>query len=161
MEPNKLEPRDSFAYKLGSPGLSSLAQIKIAASNAKSNLDQIHSVIQGSSGELSSVTLRLACEAINVECAGIIEAYNAYSAAKDRTSLFLPLSEITYRLDRAIANCDSLTARLEELGKQMETSSREGKEVAIRCREVVQIVKAAAKLKKHLFPITMAAVLFN
>lgn len=132
MEPNKLDPRDFFAYKLGPPGLSSLAQIKIAASNAKSNLDKIYTINKDNPGELSSLAVRLSCEAINVECAGIIEAYNAFNVAKDRTSLFLQLSEIAYRLERATVNCDSLTTRLEEQGKHTESSSRDGKEVAVR-----------------------------
>jgi hypothetical protein len=160
MELNNLQPRDFFAYKLGPAGLSSLAQIKIAASNAKGNLDTIYAINEGSSGELSPLAVRLTCEAINIECARIIEAYNAFNLAKDRTSLFLQLSEIADRFERASVKCDSLTRQLQEQGWLIESSGRGGKEVFLRCGEVIQIVQGVATLQKHLLPIASSTALF-
>ena len=161
MEPSKLDARDSFAHKLGTSGLSSLAQIKIAASNSKGNLDKIYQINEGNPDDSSSLAVRLYSEAIGVECAGILEAYNAYNMADDRTSLFLPLSEISYRLDRAILVCESLSTRLDEQSKHIEPPSRDAKELAVRYKEVIQIIKGAGKLKKHLSPIITSAMLFQ
>jgi hypothetical protein len=80
--------------------------------------------------------------------------------AKDRTLLFLHLSEIAIHLEQAILKCDSLTTELEKQGMLILSSRRDGEEVVLRCREVIQIVQGVATLQNHLLPITTSTALF-